>query len=134
MKYLKIAGIICLFAFLYVSCSDDGEDDESFISDFDYPAETLYGTWEIKKWGVVNWSYLTSKTTTATFYSDGTYYGKGYFGTGTGTYEATGSYIYCYIDNELFCNYEVLSLSADTAVLNMTIGETTFKKLTCIKQ
>lgn len=112
------------------SCS---KDDDSPLDGFDYPAETLYGTWKITKVDGISWSY---KTTTATFSSDGSYSGKGYFGNGTGTYTAKGKTINCYISRKLYCTYEVQSLSGTTAVLRMAPDDnsSTSLILTCEKQ
>jgi hypothetical protein len=38
--------------FAFSSCSSD--DDDSAVSGFDYPAETLYGTWKITKYEVLH--------------------------------------------------------------------------------
>lgn len=112
------------------SCS---KDDNSPIDGFDYPAETLYGTWKITKVGGISWLY---ETTTATFNSDGSYSGKGYFGNGTGTYTAKGKTINCYVSGKLYCTYEVQSLSGTTAVLKMFSDDnsSTSLTLTCEKQ
>lgn len=116
--------------FAFSSCSSD--DDDSAVSGFDYPAETLYGTWKITKYESIAWPF---QTTTASFYEDGTYYGRGYFGTGSGTYTAKGSTIRCYIDGELFCRYEVVSLTGTTAVLDMYGGDGSSSiRITCTKQ
>ena len=63
---------------------------------FDYPIETLYGTWRVthveQKDGTM-FDVTTPiaekvfKPTYATFNADGTYSGRGAFGTGNGTYK-----------------------------------------------
>lgn len=129
-----LGAILLITLFGFSSCSSD-DDDNSFISDFDYPAETLYGTWKITKIGSWSIYFYTSETTTATFKSDGTYKGKGLFGSGTGTYTASGSNINCYIDDNLYCSYNIISLEGDTATLYMTIYKSSNTyKLTCVKQ
>jgi hypothetical protein len=126
---LLIAPLLALVLCLS-SCSNDDDDDP--LSGFDYSAETLYGTWKITKYKDITWPF---QTTTATFRSDGTYTGRGYFGNGTGTYKASGKTIRCYIDGDLYCRYDVISLSGTTAVLDMQLGSSsTTLRITCKKQ
>lgn len=55
------------------------------------------------------------------FKSDGTFYGKGYLGNGSGTYKATGNTIVTYLDGEEYIRYTVKSLSGDDAELTMSM-------------
>lgn len=130
-KLLLMAFMPCVMMFMALSsCSSD--DDFDPCADFNYSAEALYGTWEITKLGVLPW---VRETTTATFNPDGSYSGKGYFGNGSGTFKATGNRIYCYINGELYCTYEVQSLSSRTAVLRMHAGsDSDYITITCEKQ
>jgi len=127
--YLAFLPLMMLMMTL-TSCS---KDDDSPLDDFDYPAETLYGTWKITKVEGLDWPY---QTTTATFNSDGSYSGRGYFGDGTGTYAAKGKTISCYVSGKLYCVYEVQYLISTTAVLKMSSGESGSSSLTltCEKQ
>ena len=126
--YLALLPLMMLMMTL-TSCS---KDDDSPLDGFDYPAETLYGTWKITKAAGFSWMY---QTTTATFNSDGSYVGKGYFGNGSGTYTAKGKTISCYVSGELYCTYVVKSLPGTTAELIMTTPESsTTLTLTCTKQ
>jgi hypothetical protein len=132
MKKWLFLMIVPLVALVFALSSCSSSDDDDPLSGFDYPAATLYGTWKITKYESIAWPY---QTTTATFNSDGTYYGRGYFGTGSGTYTASGKTIRCYVDGELYCRYEVVSLSGTTAVLDMyaSSGSTSIR-ITCTKQ
>lgn len=122
LSVLLIASIITL-----TSCSKDDE------ADFNYPMETLYGTWkgtDIKVDGswidVTSWLY-SKFAFSITFHSDGTYSGKGYFGNGSGTYTAKGKTIITYVNGKEYLRYEVKSLSNNIAELSMTVdgsGET----------
>lgn len=105
--------------FVFSSCSDD--------DDFDYPMETLYGTWnatDVKvdgRWYDVTTYPYTKFGMSISFRSDGTFSGKGYFGTGSGTYEATGNTIITYLDGEEYMSYTVNSLSDKNAELTMSM-------------
>lgn len=105
----------------FTSCSSDDEPD------FDYPLETLYGTWEGTgiyidgKWIDVTDYWYSKFAFSITFNSDGTYYGKGYFGTGSGTYKTSGKTIRTYVNGEPYNVYMVKSLSGTTAELSMGV-------------
>lgn len=113
-------------------------------STFDYPLETLYGTWRIthveQKNGVMLdvTTYSAEKyfkPTYATFNEDGTYSGRGYFGNGSGTYKAQGKTITCYIDGSEYVKYDVLSLSGQECELKMKVTDSdTSSKIRCKKQ
>lgn len=122
MKKLFSLILLCTACILiFPSCSK--EDSE----DFDYPMETLYGTWEGTDMKVEDtWIDLTnilySKFSfSITFHSDGTYYGKGYFGNGDGTYKAIGNMIYTYVDDEEYYSYKIKSLDNNKAELLMGV-------------
>lgn len=122
MRKLKILSIMMLFmasTVVFSSCSDD-EDEPKFDSQY---AKEIIGTWKVFEYGRPNlWSPWRYSSTTATFYSDGTYSGKGYFGTGEGNYNLSGKNITCYIDGEVYMRYEIYSLEEDIAVLKVFIG------------
>lgn len=101
----------------FASCSSDDDDD------FNFPKETLYGTWkmsEVKMSESASYINWPMKATTATFKSDGTYSGSGYFGNGSGTYTTKGNTITTYVNGNIYIVYTVLSLSGSTAELKMT--------------
>lgn len=93
---------------------------------FDYPQETLCGgTWNgIAVYTDNHWVDITSPMFSnlqfsIRFNTDGTYYGRGYFGNGSGTYKASGKTITTYIDGELFYTYTVKTMTGNEAELTM---------------
>lgn len=102
------------------SCSKSNKND------FNYPMSILYGTWEGTEVYIDgSWIDITSilfedLQFSITFYEDGTYFGEGYFGTGNGTYEASGNMIYTYVSGKPYYNYRVISLNNNKAELEMS--------------
>ena len=120
MKTLRFVGM-AFFAILMcvnlASCSNSDEDEFKLTGPY---ATKIIGTWEITHYGDGKvWIPWTNKTTTATFNSDGRYSGRGYFGTGTGTFELSNSHITCYIEGEVFMQYDIVSVEGDVAILTM---------------
>lgn len=94
---------------------------------FDYSKDTLCsGTWHGTavysggSWIDITSSYYSKFQFTIKFNTDGTYYGTGYFGNGSGTYTASGNTINTYVDGELYYYYVVKSMSGNNAELTMT--------------
>ena len=116
----KMLSMMLIMASLvgFTSCSE--EDDG-----FDYPLETLYGTWSGTdvyvdgKWYDITSYWYSDLQFSITFYKNGNYYGKGYFGNGSGTYTASGNTIRTYVNGKPYYVYEVVSLSNDKAHLYM---------------
>ena len=102
-------------SFAFISCSNDDDQYNSAI----------VGKWKItevktsKSGSYIAWPF---KTTYALFKSDGTYYGSGYFGAGSGTWAAKGNTINTYVDGKLYVSYEIISLTSTTSELKMTMG------------
>ncbi len=119
-NFLGIMLLCATFGFVLSSCSND--DDEIV---FAYPMESIYGTWDgvsVKmdgRWVDITSSYYEDLQFSITFYSNGKYYGTGYFGTGSGTYKAEGAYIYTYVDGMPYYNYQIKSLANNNAELIM---------------
>ena len=117
----KMLSMMLIMASLvgFTSCSE--EDDDGF----DYPLETLYGTWSGTdvyvdgKWYDITSYWYSDLQFSITFYQNGNYYGKGYFGNGSGTYTASGNTIRTYVNGKPYYVYEVISLSNDKAHLYM---------------
>ena len=92
---------------------------------FDYPMETLYGKWEgtdVKTsngWVNIESSYFSDLQFSITFYEDGSYYGRGYFGNGAGTYTASGKTIITYVNGNEYYRYDVISLTNNVGHLRM---------------
>lgn len=119
-KYFYNLMTLMMVAVLSVGVSSCSKDDDD---DFNYSKESLYGTWKISQVKMSeSGSYVSwpMKATTATFNSDGTYSGSGYFGNGSGTYTAKGNTITTYVSGNVYIVYTVLSLNGSTAELKMT--------------
>ena len=108
----------------FVSCSND-DDDNQYNSD-------IVGTWKItevktsQSGSYIDWPF---KTTYATFKSDGTYYGSGYFGNGSGTWSIKGNTLNTYVGGELYASYEIISVTSTTSELKMSMdGESIWIK------
>lgn len=121
----KITCVILLFSVLSLcitSCSKDDEDD------FAYPMEQLYGKWkatELKvdgRWYDVTKYPYTRFGMNITFYEDGTFYGSGYLGNGSGTYKVSGKTITTYVSGKEYAVYTVNSLNSSKADLTLRMG------------
>ncbi|MCD8313517.1 MAG: lipocalin family protein [Bacteroidales bacterium] len=102
-------------------------------------ADDIIGTWSFTEVQINgSWINITSPLyakyqTSATFYSDGTYYGTGYFGTGYGTYKLKNDILVCYVDGDEYMRYQILSLSNGFAEMIMTMGSSSMN-IRCTKQ
>ena len=123
----KLFSLFLLLATISIalpSCSDDDEPDMGI-------KQNIIGTWE----GIAanvdgKWIDLTEYPYnrlgfSATFYKDGTYYGKGAFGTGSGTYLVKGNTIETYVANQLYLKYIVKEMTESTAELTIADGGST---------
>ena len=126
-KYLFLLLTLVVTSLAFVSCSDD--DDNQYNS-------AIVGTWKItevktsQSGSYMDWPF---KTTYASFKSDGTYYGSGYFGTGSGTWSIKGNKVNTYVGGVLYASYEIISVSSTTAELKMLIdGEAIW--IQCLKE
>ena len=122
-KSIILLTLIVGFALSFSSCSKDDKK-------FDYPMETLYGTWfstAIKgsdgKWLDITSPIYADYWFSIKFMSDGTYYGMGYFGDGKGTYKAEKNMIYTYIEGKVFARYKIISMTDKRAELTMSMGD-----------
>jgi len=131
--------LFCLMALVMMAgCSKEDEPT------FNYDLDILIGTWRVTHVMQDNGAYLDVTTTIAemvfeptyaTFNADGTYYGSGEFGTGSGTYKAVGNTIITYVGGEEYLKYDVLSLNVDQCELKMyQTGEESSIKIKCKKQ
>ena len=115
-KYLFLLLTLVVTSFAFVSCSDD--DDNQYNS-------AIVGTWKItavktsQSGSYIGWPF---ETTYASFKSDGTYYGSGYFGTGSGKWSIKGNTINTYVGGELYVSYEIISVTSTTSELKMSMG------------
>lgn len=114
IKRLFMLMAILIPAIAFTACSDD-DKDEPTLND-------IVGTWKLSQVSTDNgqnyiaWPF---KTTTATFKSDGTYSGQGYFGNGSGTWKQNGKTIITYVGGEEYMRYEVKELTSTTCTLVM---------------
>lgn len=104
----------------FSSCSKDEDESNSEIK------ENIIGTWEGTAalidgtWiDITQYPYSSRLGFSATFYNDGTYYGKGAFGTGSGTYKIKGNTIETYVGGELYLKYNVKTMTSTTAELTI---------------
>ena len=123
-KQLFLLLTIVVATFAFVSCSND-DDDNHYDS-------AIVGTWKItevktsQSGTYINWPF---KTTYASFKSDGTYYGSGYFGNGSGTWSIKGNTVNTYVDGDLYASYEIISVTSTTSELKMSMdGESIWIK------
>lgn len=106
--------------FALPGCSSDDDDSNNEIK------ENIVGTWKAKEVKIDNsWIDVTKYPYTkfgmqATFYNDGTYYGSGYFGNGSGTYKIKGQTIETYIEGELYFSYKVKTMTNSAAEVTMS--------------
>ena len=110
----------------FSSCSKDEDESNSEIK------ENIIGTWEGTAalidgtWiDITQYPYSSRLGFSATFYNDGTYYGKGAFGTGSGTYKIRGNTIETYVGGELYLKYNVKTMTSTTAELTIIEGTST---------
>lgn len=112
---------------LFASCSKDDDEKTSKIS------EDIVGTWVIYEVDLDGKGYLEMpEVASATFNSDGTYKGKGYFGDGDGTYKIEDKTIFTYVSGVEFYRYDILNLSSNNCELKMYIkGSNVNIKIKC---
>lgn len=124
---------VAIATMTFSGCSDD--DDASFK----YDMETIYGRWSgiaVKSEGT--WIDITTPpgnilAFSATFKSDGTYSGDGYFGTGSGTYKAKGDTLITYIEGKEYARYKIQSISGNIAEMTMSMNKESIE-IRCRKQ
>src|SRR5574344_955051 len=128
MKKLTIMMLLAAFFTLCVtSCSKD--DDDSFA----YPMEQLYGKWkavEIKvdgRWYDVTKYPYTRFGMDITFYENGTFYGSGYLGNGSGTYTVSGKTITTYVSGKEYAVYTINTLNGNEHDLTLRMGRETLQ-------
>ena len=121
--------LLAMLSLCITSCSKDDEED------FAYPMEQLYGKWkatELKVDG--SWYDITKYPYTRfgmniTFYEDGTFYGSGYLGNGSGTYKVSGKTITTYVSGKEYAVYTINSLSGNKADLILRMGSETLQMI-----
>ncbi|WP_075559895.1 lipocalin-like domain-containing protein [Parabacteroides timonensis] len=125
--------LLTLIITICAGCSDDEK--------LDFDKDILIGKWKLTK-VEINGSYVdvtkppysyTIEAAYATFNSDDSYYGEGYFGNGKGNYKASGKTITCYIDGKEYVRYQILNISAKECELEMFLDKDSMK-IICTKQ
>ncbi len=141
MKKIKFLGLLLLMvvsATSFIACSSDDNDNNSEL------ASTIVGKWRIIQVEQKDGSMfdVTSsiaervfEPTYATFISDGTYSGSGYFGNGYGTYKVNGNKVYTYVNGEEYIIYTAESFTSTRATLVMSLrGSTATIRVIVAKQ
>lgn len=122
--------IVTMCTFSFVSCSSDDDDNSSSnISTTD-----IVGTWMTTsiqtsngKWVDLTSSLFESKRAYANFKSDGTYFGWGSLGTGSGTWKLKGSTVTTYVSGEVYITYSDIVLNGSEMSGTMSQGSTSLK-------
>ena len=116
-KLLFLLMTVLTLGLCTISCSKDEPDFDRSI---------IIGTWDITEvfsdgqWIDITSSYYSELQASITFKDGGQYYGKGYFGTGSGTYTYDGKVINTYVDGKLYYTYEVVTLTQSACELIMS--------------
>ena len=122
--------VLILVSFLSLGISSCSENDTPKTQD-------IVGTWKISEASTndgLTYFVWPFETTSATFKSDGTYYGKGYFGYGSGTWKQKGKTITTYVNGDVYLVYTVINLSSNTCTLKMSQTSSTASiYIKCIK-
>lgn len=124
-RLLKIF-LLLLPVSLMWSCGSESDEPTTRPSEQPAPnpeqivlkVEDVVGCWEVvqaKFEAEGAWAAWPYETTSATFYSDGSYVGEGYFGHGEGRYLVAGNAITTTVDGAPYITYKVLSLGDDSA-------------------
>lgn len=117
---------LTILSLCITSCSKDKDDEKG--NNFAYPVEQLYGKWKATELNVNGqWYDVTKYPFTKfgmdiTFYENGTFYGSGYLGNGSGTYKLSGKTIITYVEGEEYITYTVNSLSDKAVDLTLRMG------------
>ena len=104
-------------ALLFASCEKD-ESESPY-------KEKMVGTWDgiaVKTssgWIDITSSYYSDYQFSITFHNDGTYYGTGYFGTGSGTYTINGNTIVTYVNGNEYYRYDIYDVTDNVAHIKM---------------
>lgn len=119
---MRKAFLLMLFTALFtgLSCTKDNVDNNPI-------EEQIIGTWDATYVYLEDhWLEVSNSPKlkiTATFRSDGSYYGKSeILGTGNGKYKVEGNTIKTYIDGELYLTYNVISIESDIAEITISDG------------
>ncbi len=116
--------LLATFFIALPSCSSDDEPGTGI-------EQAIIGTWDathVKSQG--SWVDITdypNLAISATFNSNGTYYGRGALGTGSGTYKVSGKTVKTYVGGDLYATYYVKTLSGKYAEATITMGNSSLE-------
>ncbi|MCQ2113513.1 MAG: lipocalin family protein [Bacteroidaceae bacterium] len=116
MKKLFYFTTLLLFSVVFVSCSNDDDNEPT------YTEAQVVGNWRITEVKVSEGDSYTPwlfEETGAVFMEGGDYLGYGYFGSGIGTWNLSGKVITTYVDGKTYLYYEILNISNNTCELKM---------------
>lgn len=121
-KLLLMMAAVAVMGF--TGCSKDNDTPS-----FNYDLEVLCGTWDgiginsNGEWIDITKFPYTEFAFTATFNTNGTYSGSGYFGNGSGTYTAVDDMIITYVEGEEYARYKIVSIEDNVAEMTMSVGD-----------
>lgn len=118
--------LLATICFVLPACSDDDDEldagiKENIVGTWSGTAAKIDGSWI----DITVYPFSSKLGFSATFYDNGTYYGKGAFGTGAGTYAIKGKTIETYVNGELYLKYNVKEMTSSTAELTIVDGDDT---------
>lgn len=124
MKKILVSMFVAIAAMVTFSACSSNDDEEAVSNDVVVGAWVTTSVEVDGKWYDVTTYPYSRFSASATFYSDGTYYGRGSLGTGRGTWKLSGATITTYVDGEAYIIYKVLSLKDNTMEGTMSQGGT----------
>lgn len=99
---------------------DDGLSKETIVGTWKMTDVEVNGTW----YDVSSGFYGSIFGASISFYSNGTYYGKGALGNGWGTWKKSGKTITTYVDGEVYIVYKVSSCTETKMTGSLKQGST----------
>ncbi len=125
-KVLSLMLLLATIVLVLPGCSNEKDEPDAGIQ------ENIIGTWDAiaVKFEDTGWIDITNRPSLAisiTFNKNGSYYGRGALGNGSGTYSVSGKTIKTFVDGELYGTYYVKSLSDKNAELTLTMGSSSME-------
>lgn len=125
-KVLSLMLLLATIVLVLPGCSNEKDEPDAGIQ------ENIIGTWDAiaVKFEDTDWIDISNRPSLAisiTFNKNGSYYGRGALGNGSGTYSVSGKTIKTFVDGELYGTYYVKSLSDKNAELTLTMGSSSME-------